>query len=122
MGRLQGITVDIYGASTWMDFEVIEIMDESSPYAMLLGINWAIDMNGVIDLKQRKMIFKKKSIHVVIPLDPTNKPHYTEPMCNEEKDNPLDYIYKIAANRPKEEGRLLQGYAGVALKLKIASS
>jgi len=51
MGRLQGITVDIHGTSTQMDFEVIEIMDESSLYTALLGIDWATNMNGVIDLK-----------------------------------------------------------------------
>lgn len=71
MGRLQGVTVDIDGMSTETDFEVIEIMDEHSPYPMLLGIDWAIDMYGVIKLKQRKMIFEKKSLWVVVPLDPT---------------------------------------------------
>jgi len=26
-------------------------------------------MNGVINLKKRKMIFEKKSLHIVVPLD-----------------------------------------------------
>ena len=56
MGRLQGITVDINGISTQTDFEVIEIMGEHSPYPVLLEIDWAIDMNGVINLKQRPLI------------------------------------------------------------------
>ena len=60
MGRLQGVTVDIEGMSALDDFEVIEIMDGSNPYPTLLGIDWAIDMNGIINLKKRKMIFEKK--------------------------------------------------------------
>lgn len=32
MGRLQGVTVDIEGASTQKDFEVTEIVDGSNPY------------------------------------------------------------------------------------------
>jgi len=80
MGRLQGTMVDIEGASTRIDFEVIEIMDESKPYPALLGIDWATDMNGVINLKKRKMIFEKKSLRIVIPLDPL-KDHITLNPC-----------------------------------------
>lgn len=52
MGRLQGVTVDIEGASTQMDFEVIENFYDNNPYPMLLGIDWATDMNKVINLKK----------------------------------------------------------------------
>jgi hypothetical protein len=52
MGRLQGVTVDIEGASALADFEVIEIVDDNNPYPALLGIDWATDMNGVINLKK----------------------------------------------------------------------
>jgi len=46
MGRLQGVTVDIEGASVQADFEVIEIFNDINPYPTLLGIDWAIDMNS----------------------------------------------------------------------------
>jgi len=52
MGQLQGVTMDIKGASALADFEVIEIVDDNNPYPALLGIDWAIDMNGVINLKK----------------------------------------------------------------------
>lgn len=39
MGRLQGITVDIEGVSALANFEAIDIVDDSNPYPMLLGIN-----------------------------------------------------------------------------------
>lgn len=32
MGRLPGVTVDIKGVRTIVDFEVIEIMDGNNPY------------------------------------------------------------------------------------------
>jgi len=52
--------VDIKSASVLADFEVIEIFNESNPYPTLLWIDWATHMNGVINLKKRKVIFEKK--------------------------------------------------------------
>jgi len=95
MGRLQGITIDIKAASALTNFEVIEIFYDSNPYPALLGIDWATDMNAVINLKKRKMIFEKKSLHVVLPLDPTEGLRYIKPMRDYKSDNVLDCIYKI---------------------------
>lgn len=83
MGRVQGIMVDIEGASTQMDFEVIKIMDESSPYPPFLGIYLDTNMNGVINLKKRKMVLEKKSLRLVILLDPAEGHCYIEPVRNE---------------------------------------
>ena len=58
---------------------------------MLLGIDWAIDMNGVINLK--------KSLCVVIPLDHAEGSRYIELVCDYESDDDLDYIYKIIARK-----------------------
>lgn len=52
-------------------------------------------MNGVINLKKRKMFFEKKSLRVVVPLDPADGSHYIEPMRDYDHDNDLYYIYKI---------------------------
>ena len=52
MRRLQGVTIDIEGATTLADFEVIDIVDDNNPYPALLAIDWATDMNGVINLKK----------------------------------------------------------------------
>ena len=95
MGRLQGIIEDIEGASMLAYFEVIEIDDDSNPYPMLLGIDWATDMNGVINLKKWKIIFEKKSLRIIEPLDPTKGSCYTELVWNYESDDDLDGIYKI---------------------------
>ena len=95
MGILQAITLDIEGVSTLADFEVIKIFDDSNPYPALLGIDWATDMNGVINMKKCKMIFENKSLHVIIPMDPTEGSLYTEPVRDYESDDDLDSIYKI---------------------------
>jgi len=54
-------------------------------------------MNGIINLKKQKMIFEKKSLHILVPLDPVEGSSYTEPVCDYESDDNLDYIYKIIA-------------------------
>jgi len=38
--------VDIEGVSMLENFEVIEIIDDSNPYPVLLGIDWATDGMG----------------------------------------------------------------------------
>jgi len=70
MGRLYRVTIDIEGVSVVSDFEVIENFDDGNPYPTLLGIDWAIDMNGVINVKKRRMSFEINSIRVIVPLDP----------------------------------------------------
>ena len=95
MGRFQGVTVDIEGVSAQVDFEAIDFVDDSNPYPMLLGIDWATDMNAVINLKKRKMTFEKKSLCVVVPLDPVEGACYAESMRDDDRDDDLDCIYKI---------------------------
>lgn len=95
MGRLQGVIVDIDAASTLADFEVIKFVDDRNTYPTLLGIDWTTDMNGVINLKKRKMIFEKKWLSIVVPLDLAEGPRYTEPVHDYESDSELDHIYKI---------------------------
>jgi len=87
--------MDIEGKSTLENFEVIEIVDESNPYPTLLGIDWATDMNGVINLKKCKMVFENKSLHVVIPLDLAEGSSYTELVHDYESDDDLDRIYEL---------------------------
>ena len=89
--------MDIEGASVLTDFEVIEIVDDSNPYPAFLGIDWASHMNGVIILKKRKMIFEKKSLCVIVPLESVEGSRYVEPAREYESDDDLDCSYKIIA-------------------------
>lgn len=52
MGCLYGVTTNIEGASALADIEVIEIVDDNNPYPALLGIDWAFDMDMVINFKK----------------------------------------------------------------------
>lgn len=38
--RLEDVEVEMAGIKMYVDFEVIEIMDEKDPYPTLLGIDW----------------------------------------------------------------------------------
>jgi len=49
----------------------------------------------VINIKKCKMIFEKKPLCIVIPLDPMKGSHYTKLVHDYESDDDLDYIYKI---------------------------
>ena len=63
--------VDITGVKVWADFEVIQIVEDVDPYPMLLGLDWAIDMGGIINLKKMSMVFETEATRVIVPLDPT---------------------------------------------------
>ena len=54
------VVVDIAGVKAYIDFEVIQIVDDAETYPALLGLDWAIDMGGIINLKRRSMIFESE--------------------------------------------------------------
>ena len=41
------------------------------------------------------MTIEKKSLRLVVPLDPAKGARYTEPVRDDDSDDDLDYIYKI---------------------------
>jgi hypothetical protein len=43
IGRLKGVTIDIDGMRTKEDFEIIEIVDGTTPYLTLLSLDWVFD-------------------------------------------------------------------------------
>jgi hypothetical protein len=57
IGRIKGLTVDIDGVHTKANFEVIEIVDGTTPYSTFLGLDWAFDNQSIIKLKTRKITF-----------------------------------------------------------------
>jgi hypothetical protein len=69
-GRLEHIPMDIDEVRTFVDFEVIKIVDDNFPYPTLLGINWAFDNSIVFDLKKRCVTFERYGLRVIAPLDP----------------------------------------------------
>jgi len=75
-------------------------MDESTPYHALLGIDWAKNMNGVINLKKQTMILETKSLCVVIPPYLAEGLCYIEPVRDRERDDDIDCSYRCL---PKSE-------------------
>jgi hypothetical protein len=50
---------------------VIEIIDGTTPYPTLLGLDWEFDNQVVINLKIRKMTFESGEYKFIAPLDPS---------------------------------------------------
>jgi hypothetical protein len=51
IGKLKGVTVDLDGVHTKEDFEVIEIVYDTTPYPIFLGLDWAFDNQAIINLE-----------------------------------------------------------------------
>jgi hypothetical protein len=67
---LEHVPVDIERVRTFVDFEVIEIVDDSFPYPVLLGIEWAFNNSIVVDLNKIRMTFERDGLRVIAPLYP----------------------------------------------------
>jgi hypothetical protein len=70
IGRLKEVIVDRDGVCTKSDFEVIEIVDDTTPYPLFLGLDWAFENQAIINLKTQKMTFESGEYRVIVPLDP----------------------------------------------------
>ena len=62
--------VDIVGVKVQADFEVIQIKEYVDPYPTIIGLDWAIDMGGIINLKKQSMVFENNGTRLIVPLDP----------------------------------------------------
>jgi hypothetical protein len=69
--------VDIDGVRTFLDFEVIEIVDDNYPYPTRLGIDWAFNNSTVVDLNKRRMTFEGDGLRFIAPLDLDEGRRYT---------------------------------------------
>ena len=70
IGWLRNFSINVKGFFTFADFEVINIVDDTNPYLALLGIDWAIDNQTIINFKKRILSFKDEEMRVVSPIDP----------------------------------------------------
>jgi hypothetical protein len=69
--------VDIDRVRTFVDVEVIEIVDDNCPYPALLGIDWDFNNSTVVDLKKRQMKFVRDGLSFIVPLDLVEFQRYT---------------------------------------------
>jgi len=70
IGRLKVVIVDLDGVRTKVDFELIEIVEEKTPYPSFL-LNWVFNNHSIIKLKTREMTFESGEYKVIAPLDPS---------------------------------------------------
>ena len=62
--------MEVKGLRTYANFEVIEIVNDTNPYLVFLGIDWEIDNQTIIRFKKRIFYFEDSKIRVVAPIDP----------------------------------------------------
>jgi hypothetical protein len=94
IGRLKNATLDIDGVRTTIDFEVIDMVDESIPFPTLLGIDWAFDNQAIINLKTRKIIFEAGNFRIVAPLYPSDCERYVEPVSDCVLEDDVNKLYR----------------------------
>ena len=58
IGRLSQVPMDVEGLRTYSDFEVIDIIGDTNPYPTLLGIDWEIYNQTIINFKKRISSFE----------------------------------------------------------------
>jgi hypothetical protein len=110
-GRLEHVPVNIDEVRTFVDFEVIDIVDDSCPYPALLGIDWAFNNSTVVDLKKIILTFEGDGLRVISPLDPDEGRRYIEPIREEDRAYEVENIYKLTVRQhdyinPTTDGNL----------------
>ena len=89
--------IDVEGLCTYANFEVIDIVDDTNPYLALLGIDWAIYNQTIINFKKRILSFEDEEMRVVSPIDPFEGKIYVEHVYNGGKVNYIDQIYNVTS-------------------------
>ena len=109
LGHLSNFPVDLNGVRSLADFEVIEIIDDSTSYRTLLSIDQAFENQAIINLKKKAMSFEGNDIWVIGPLDPTLGPRYIELVTIEEEAHNIDIVLIVAQENyvnPTNDGML----------------
>ena len=70
IGRVTCISIEVEGLKTYVDFDVINIVDEVSLFHDLLGIGWENENLVVVNFKKRVMTFENCDIQIIGPLVP----------------------------------------------------
>jgi hypothetical protein len=94
IGRLKGIPIDLDGLRTMEEFKVIDIVDNTTPYPTLLGLDWEFDNQTIINLNNMKMIFESGEYVFIAPLDPSEGGRYSEPMIENFIIEDINQLYR----------------------------
>ena len=93
--------------NTYVDFDVIEVVDGEGYYPTLLGIGWANGSMAVINFKKHVMTFENQDIRVIALMDPNEGRRYIEPR-KDEVVRGWDHPYNISEYyvHPTTDGEL----------------
>ena len=94
IGRVPHLLIELQGMKTYADFDVIEIIDESSSYPALLKIGWDNDNLEIINFNKRVTNFENCNILIISPLDPSEGRRYIK-LVKEEFVGGWDHTYNI---------------------------
>ena len=94
---MSSVPVDLNGVRSLPDFEVIEIIDDSTSYPTLLGIEWAFENQAIINLKKKTMSFEGNGTRVIGLLDPTLGLRYIELITAREEARNIDTMYQLTS-------------------------
>jgi hypothetical protein len=97
IGRLKGVTIDLDGVCTKTNFEVIEIVDVTTPYPKFLGLDWEFDNQTIINLKTRNMTFESGEYRFIVPLDPSKEERFLKPTCLDLEE--INQLYRTTARK-----------------------
>ena len=85
---------------TYANFKVIDIADDTNPYLALLGSDWEIDNQTIINFNNLMILsFEYSELRVVELIDLLEGQRYVEPIKNEGQGNYLDQFYNIMYSR-----------------------
>ena len=90
IGMLSQVPMEVEGLRTYVEFKVIDLVDEKNTYHVLLDIYWVINNQEIINFKKRIMSFEDSKMRVVAPIDPLEWKRYVYPRHNEGQENYLD--------------------------------
>ena len=78
---------------------MIDIINDTNPYPKILGIDWVIDNQTIINFKIIILSFEDYEIRVVAPIDPLKGQRYVNLVNNEDQGNYLDQLYNVMSSK-----------------------
>ena len=63
------VLAEVEGMRTYVDFEVIDIVDDTNMYPSLLGIDQEIDNHTIINFQKMILTFEDLELRVVTTID-----------------------------------------------------
>jgi hypothetical protein len=101
--------VNIEGVRMKVDFEVIEIMDDYDPFLALLGIDWSVNNNVILNSKKRQMSFEMDTLRMTTPRDLNEGDTYNELVDEDAQRFFIEKIYNISMHKEDYINPIIDG-------------